>query len=193
MIHLSSSPDVWMMDDFVDEEGCHSLAALARDTSRAASLGFEANPDGSGFCLEVPIDGAPVLELLRARIEDVFGLQSDVFESVRYRRYATGEGHPPHVDCYSVDGRELIATALLYLRDTPAGGETEFTETDIAVAPRRGRLLCWYNHLPDGSQDPMSRHEGRPVIDGDKEVLMYFIYKPAECAAWRPLGAAKAS
>lgn len=189
MIRLSASPDLWIADDFVDAATCDALSAIARDTRRAEDA--EAGPtiDETGFCFEVPVDGAPELEALRGRIEAVFGLESDVFDTLRYRRYAVGEGHPAHLDCYAIEDRELLATALLFLRDTPRGGETAFPAADIAVTPRRGRLVCWYNHREDGSRDPRSRHAGLPVLEGEKEVLLYFIYKQKAFAAHRPLRA----
>jgi prolyl 4-hydroxylase len=36
------------------------------------------------------------------------------------------------------------------------------------VAPRVGRLLLWYNYLPDGTFDPASMHAGCPVLAGEK-------------------------
>jgi prolyl 4-hydroxylase len=187
MVRLSASPDLWMIDGFVDADGCARLAEVARDTTRAIEAGFDATFNKTGHCQEIPIDGVPENEALRERIEALFGVQSDLYETFRYRRYGVGEGHPPHLDCYAFEGRERIATALLSLRDTAAGGETEFPAAGRAVEPRRGRLVCWYNHREDGSRDPRSRHAGLPVREGEKEVLLYFIYKPAEVAAYRPL------
>lgn len=178
-----------MVDGFIDPGTAAALSALGRDTERARLAESEPTINETGFCLEVPIEGAPLLETLRERIEGLFEVQSDVYDCIRYRNYRPGEGHTAHLDCYEIEGRELIATALLSLRDTPAGGETEFTEVGLAVPPRLGRLLCWYNHSPDGARDPLSRHGGLPVIEGEKEVLLYFIYKQKEYAAHRPFAA----
>ena len=101
-------------------------------------------------------------------------------ESFRFRRYAPGEYHPPHLDTYTFEGRTLILTALLYLTDTEAGGETHFPKArpaPVAVRPRRGRLALWFNHRPDGAVDPAALHEALPVRRGVKATVANFLYQ----------------
>ena len=38
----------------------------------------------------------------------------------------------------------------------------------VAVAPRAGRLLLWYNYQPDGTFEPAAMHAGCPVLVGEK-------------------------
>ena len=189
MIRLAEQPDLWMADHFLDADTCDLLAGLAREAAATPSVDDEPTVNETGYCQELPIEGIAAFEALRERIEGLFGLQSDIYDTLRYRRYQAGEGHPVHLDCYAMGDRELLATALVSLRDTPAGGETEFPAVGVAVAPRKGRLICWYNHTPDGARDVRSRHGARPVLEGEKEVLLYFIYKEAAAAAHRPLSA----
>src|SRR5205085_8960865 len=91
-----------------------------------------------------------------------------------------------HSDAYEFDGLRLARTALLYLLDTDAGGETRFpysVPTPLAIAPRRGRLVVWASTLPDASEDPASQHDAEPVLAGAKASLLAFTYlKPARHA-----------
>lgn len=187
----SAATAIWQFDGFLDPESCAALSALARDPRwrLAQPAAPDKHPDPAqkgGYCVEVEAESDPRLLELRARLEALAGMESDVCETLRYRRYLPGEGHRPHLDCYTVEDRELLATALLPLRTTPRGGETRFPLADLSFAPAQGRLILWYNHLPDGEIDPLSRHEGLPVIEGEKEVLLYFFYKDRSFAHIRP-------
>ena len=182
----SREPAIWQFDGFLDSAACRALSALARLPRWA-----EEKPGGpinhTGYCVEVAVEDQRLLDL-RARLESLVGMESDIADTFRYRWYRPGEGHRPHLDCYTVEDRDLLATAMIYLQTTEAGGETRFPLAGLDFPPVEGRLLLWYNHLPDGEIDPLSRHEGRPVIAGEKEVLLYFFYKQREFAGIRPEG-----
>lgn len=180
----STAPAIWQFDDFVNARTCTALSKIARDPKWMADRPNGA-VDEKSYCVEVGVED-PLLVDLRGRIESLVGMESDICDTFRYRWYRKGEGHRPHLDCYTIEKRELLVTALLSLRTTTAGGETRFPLVDLSFPPVRGRLLVWCNYLPDGEVDPLSRHEGCPVLDGEKEVLLYFIYKRRRFAHIRP-------
>jgi len=56
------------------------------------------------------------------------------------------------------------------LNDVEEGGGTRFTDLDITVAPKTGRVLIWPSILderPD-NRDSRTHHEAMPVIKGIK-------------------------
>ena len=82
--------------------------------------------------------------------------------------------------------RSLVLTALLHLETTEGGGATEFARAHphpIAVSPRRGRLVAWYNHLPNGKVDDAAWHQGCAVTAGTKTTATGFFYRPLSWAA----------
>jgi 2OG-Fe(II) oxygenase superfamily len=144
----------------------------------------------AGTSGELPVAHDPLLGELAARIEAVLGFANQLpGATFRFRRYAQGDFHPAHVDCYQIAGHHLVATALLYLADALDGGETIFPDTSagqVAITPHKGRLALWFNYTSDGAIDPRSRHRAEELRSGEKVTLAYFVYAPLACAAIEP-------
>lgn len=189
LAQVSDCPRLWVADGFLDPEEARAILAAVPppDSPAARALGGRSNE--TGHSLELPVDADPALGALRARLTELIGVPNAVDDTFRYRHYAPGTGHPPHLDCYEISGHSLVFTALLHLEEGADGGETIFPETAegaIAVAPRLGRLVIWANHLPDGRPDEASLHLGGEVRAGGKTTLTWFVYAPLAAAAHTP-------
>ena len=171
---------LFIADDFVSADEVGRLIEVAE---AQVSRGRDIHHDETGTSCEVPVEGNdPVLTALRDRIARAFGFANAVPDTMRYRRYAPGEWHPPHVDEYRAGACDLVATAMLWLDDTDAGGETLFPivpPMPVLLRPRRGRLAIWLNYFPDGAVNHAALHEALPVTRGHKITLTNFIYAPA--------------
>jgi hypothetical protein len=146
---------------------------------RSAERAAGAKHDDTGFSYEMPVDGDPVAERIRRRIQDCVGCINDFDRTLRFRRYRAGECHPLHHDDYAIGGSVLVATALIWLTDTPEGGETRFpaAPAPLEIRPRRGGLLLWFNRTAEGAVDPAAIHEALPVRRGEKATITAFIYR----------------
>ena len=85
------------------------------------------------------------------------------------KRYRPGgeEGFQPHFDSIdAVSGRYMVF--LWYLNDVEQGGETQFCDLGIKVAPRTGRLLMFPPYW-------MFQHAGLPPVSGDKYILSTYL------------------
>ena len=85
------------------------------------------------------------------------------------KRYRPGgdESFQPHFDSIdAVSGRYMVF--LWYLNDVAQGGETEFCDLGIKIAPRAGRLLMFPPYW-------MFQHAGRPPLSGDKYILSTYL------------------
>ncbi|XP_078178950.1 2-oxoglutarate (2OG) and Fe(II)-dependent oxygenase superfamily protein [Carex rostrata] len=116
-------------------------------------------------------------------------------EDIQVLHYEYGQKYEPHYDYFTdtvntLRGGHRIATVLMYLSDVEKGGETVFplaeelkhhrgahakddtlsecAQRGIAVKPRKGDALLFFNLLPDATTDPKSLHAGCPVIEGEK-------------------------
>lgn len=182
---LSTSPRLHIIDGFVSES---EVDHVLRVSSDPATLGpdFETHMDSSSFSFEMPVGRDPVLTEIRSRVAAVLGFGNDLDATFRFRRYAPGESHPQHTDAFAHEGSELIVTAMIGLVAPDAGGETLFPLAEggpIAVPPRRGRLVLWFNHTTDGEVDQQSAHSASRVELGEKTTLTAFVYKPTYYAA----------
>ncbi|HEX8073088.1 MAG TPA: hypothetical protein VF546_24285 [Pyrinomonadaceae bacterium] len=82
--------------------------------------------------------------------------------------------------------RRLRRTPCVHVLDDLAGPEELAHVLALTADPRRGRLVVWFNHEPDGRADATALHKSLPVRRGAKITLTNFIYQPL-AAARHPL------
>jgi 2OG-Fe(II) oxygenase superfamily len=191
LTRISQSPAVYAYEGFATPEECLHVERRGGHWNFIRECGIKTKHDETGFSFELPISGDPVLERLRTRFEAAVGLESQIPDTFRFRRYSPGEGHAPHVDCYDIDDLLLTASALLYLNEPESGGCTTFTHPQaesagLALTPKRGTLALWFNYTADARPDPASTHRGDVVLAGTKATIAYFFYTSRSLAGHRP-------
>ncbi|KAH7947574.1 hypothetical protein HPB52_013579 [Rhipicephalus sanguineus] len=141
------------------------------------------------------------LQRLSRRIAVVTGLSLESAEPYQVANYGLGGHYTPHQDGYKFDSvpdhvdiadGNRLATMLMYLSNVAAGGATAFVNLGIAVKPRVGDALFWYNvEAYDGSEfpgqmsfwhqkrkaDPLTTHVGCPVLWGSKWIVTKWIHE----------------
>jgi len=165
---------IHLLPSFLSEAACSDLIALAaprvrrvETAGRRATVAWIAAIDDSSVASLV-VETAGLLSVPPAHIE-----------RVQFVRYDASDAYEPHLDTYdanTAEGRtcrlvhgERIATALLYLSDVTAGGETFFPALGLEVRPLRGALLVFRTCKgATDVPDPRTIHTGRPVVKGEK-------------------------
>lgn len=124
----------------------------------------------------------PAIHALNRRLARVSATAVEDGEAGEVLRYGAGQEYRPHLDFVRASDNQRVMTALVYLNDEYAGGETEFTKTGLRVRGQVGDVLVFANALPDRSADPLSEHAGRPVTQGTKFIYSRWIHE----ARWQP-------
>ncbi|KAL6841439.1 hypothetical protein ACP4OV_028957 [Aristida adscensionis] len=158
---------------------------------RTSSGAFLAKGQDIRACLS---DAAHMQDPIVAGIEDKITawtfIPKENGEDIQVLRYKHGERYQQHYDYFAdnvntLRGGHRVATVLMYLTDVAEGGETVFplaeesdgakdptlsecAQVGIAVKPRKGDALLFFNLNLDATKDVLSLHAGCPVIKGEK-------------------------
>ncbi|KAK9842565.1 hypothetical protein WJX81_006326 [Elliptochloris bilobata] len=217
---LSWQPRAFLWHGFLSASECQHIMRLAKPQMRRSTV-VGANgssvTDGIrtsyGTFLRRLQD--PVIAAVELRLALWTQLNISHQEDMQILRYEQGQQYGAHYDSLQDhEGSPRVATVLIYLNSDPLlwGGETAFPEGSawlhpaaahksgpfsecarghVAVRPRLGDALLFFNLLADGQQDQRSMHAGCPVLDGIKWTATKWIH----AAPFRPewLGAAPAA
>lgn len=178
------APRVMLLQGLLTDAECDALVALSRDRMQRSSVVNPATGDenvidartSTGAMFQVGENG--LLEQLEARIAAVTGVPADHGEGFQILNYKPGAEYQPHFDFFNPKnpgearqmavGGQRIATLVIYLNSTPAGGATGFPRIGLNVAPVKGNAVFFSYQLPDGTLDDRTLHGGMPVVTGEK-------------------------
>ena len=174
--------DIFIVRDFLDRADCDALIATI-DAHRTPSklLAPTGDPEfrTSDSCNLDPHD--PFVQKIEARIAGLLGIDRRHGETIQGQRYAPGQRFKLHCDFFEVGqpyweemnrtGGQRTWTAMIFLNEPEAGGETAFPKAGIKVTPRMGNMLVWNNLNIIGEPNYFSLHEGMPVTGGTKYII----------------------
>ncbi len=178
----SQGLDVFVLRDFLTPAECARLCEMI-DADRAPSGLLSASPDPdfrtSESCNLDPWDQLNIV--IQQRIDALLGIEHSHGETIQGQRYAVGQQFKPHHDFFHTDqpywpaqqrtGGQRTWTAMMFLNEPEAGGQTFFPKAQVKVTPRTGNILIWNNMDEFGQPNPFSLHQGMPVEAGVKYVI----------------------
>jgi prolyl 4-hydroxylase len=175
--------ELWAMPRFLGPIECGRLISLIQDHAQP-SMTYSHDHQTSvrtSFAAYLDHGEDPFVNEVRQKMNDLLGIDSNQAECLQGQRYTVGQEFKPHLDWFQQrspgwarekgNGGQRGYTAMVYLNDVEAGGETDFPRLDIAVAPRAGTLLAWNNADDDGVPNPFTIHAGNPVTRGVKYIV----------------------
>jgi len=174
--------ELFVWDGFLAPAECARVVELVKSRLRPSTITTRDEPDKSfrtSRTCDLGILDDPLMAGIDARICGSLGLDPAYGEITQGQYYEVGQQFKAHTDYFTGDAlREFggergqrTFTFMVYLNDTEAGGETEFTELGRRFAPRTGRALVWNNLDAGGRPNPMTKHQAHPVERGDKAVI----------------------
>ncbi|XP_051721198.1 prolyl 4-hydroxylase subunit alpha-2-like [Ctenopharyngodon idella] len=117
-----------------------------------------------------------VLARISQNIADITALSMESAESLHVQNYGIGGRFVPHYDTWD-DENGRIATFLIYMSDVEIGGATVFPKVGVALKPKKGSAVFWYNLQKNGRVDLDTQHAGCPVLVGNKWVANKWIHE----------------
>lgn len=189
---INEYPYIAVMDDFLSEEEClhiidSSKGRLVRSTVDGPVEQVDMSRTSSQAWLNYEDD--PVIKIIGERVSNLVEMPLSHAEAVQVVYYKKGEHYVAHHDAYNVDSIEgqratkgwgqRYKTALLYLNNVEAGGETEFPQLDITIKPKRGSIVIFQNVDPEDDSVPLysSLHAALPVMSGFKWACNIWFHK----------------
>ena len=174
--------DIFVVRDFLSKAECDQLIAMI-DAHRVPSrlLSPTADPEfrTSESCNLDPANS--FVQEIEAKIAQLLGIDPVHGETIQGQRYDVGQRFKLHHDYFHIDqpyweamvrtGGQRTWTAMIFLNEPEAGGETWFAKAGIKVTPRTGNLLAWNNMNIIGEPNEYSLHEGMPVAAGVKYII----------------------
>mmetsp|Transcript_45723 Transcript_45723/g.126883 ORF Transcript_45723/g.126883 Transcript_45723/m.126883 type:complete len:243 (-) Transcript_45723:73-801(-) len=191
---LSAAPRVYRQAQVLTADFCDELVALGR--ARVADTGSEFS--SSSYLREPEDFSNPLIRRVAEIATTVAGLPLACAEPVSITRYAPRQKYNWHYDdaYYS-----RCATWLAYLNSVEDGGETVFPLAEpalvlepselppvddfhpealqggaLAIAPRKGDAILFYNRATDGSRDDRALHGSLPVRSAEKWVVQVWLH-----------------
>lgn len=174
--------DLFVVRAFLSPEECRQVIALIdQDRVPSGLLAPSADPEfrTSESCNLRLTD--PVNLKVQAKIDALMGIDPAHGETIQGQRYAVGQQFKEHHDFFYTSepywpeqeksGGQRTWTAMIFLNEPEAGGQTWFTKANVRVSPRTGNLLAWNNLDEHGQPNPYSLHTGMPVGGGVKYII----------------------
>lgn len=173
---------MFVRQDFLSAPDCAALIAMIDANSRPSTL-FAQHADND-FRTSDSCDLDRWDHLVNAidlRICSLMDIDPAHGETLQGQRYRPGQQFRTHHDFFHTDqpywqteakrGGQRSWTAMIYLNEPEAGGETDFPALGIRASARTGMLLTWNNMDPDGAPNLRTVHAGLPVARGVKYIV----------------------
>ncbi|MDQ0418647.1 prolyl 4-hydroxylase [Croceifilum oryzae] len=124
----------------------------------------------------------PIVLQICKRMAETVGLPLHHAEPLQVAKYSIDGRFEAHWDTYRTPqkGGQRLMTAILYLNDVEQGGETAFSDLNLAITPTVGKILQ-FETCKKGTIEPhpLSKHEGCPVQKGEKWIAtLWFRERP---------------
>ena len=186
--------DIFVVRDFLSRSECDQvIEKIDQDRVPSGLLAPSADPEfrTSESCNLRLTDR--INQVVETKINALTGIRPTQGETIQGQRYAVGQQFKPHHDFFypsepywpeqEKSGGQRTWTAMVFLNEPEAGGQTFFPKANVRVTPRAGNLLLWNNLDEFGEPNTYSLHTGMPVEAGTKYVITKW-YRERDWSWW---------
>lgn len=173
--------EMYTLEHFLNPEECQKLIQLIRSKLRPSGLSSYEEDNTfrtSQTCILAAIND-PFVKEIDHRICQTMGIDSSYSESIQGQHYEIGQEFKAHTDFFEPHEIEehggkmgqRTYTFMIYLNDTPEGGETEFLNINTKFSPKAGTAIIWNSLDSHGVTNSHSLHHAHPVLQGNKTII----------------------
>eukprot|EP00948_MAST-09A_sp_MAST-9A-sp1_P004117 g4117.t1 len=184
---LHEKPNIYTIDDFFTEEECTSILSLAKDYPDAMidskTVGAEADYRTSKYRVALSYQ---IPDTIMPKITGMFRKSTSYIEHLQLIEYQRNQYYKSHTDSPTKPHSKMstagfmeshrLVTLFVYLNDVEKGGHTNFTNINVAVKPKRGRAVIHFPATIGGHEDKGTRHCSEPVLEGEKYILVTWLW-----------------
>jgi prolyl 4-hydroxylase len=174
--------EIWTQGGFLSSAECAKLIAMIDAAAEPSGILSHGHSEVWRTSSSANFDrDDPFVQEIEARICDFVGLPEEWGETIQGQRYEPGQEFRQHFDFFwtladywpdeARRGGQRATTAMIYLNDVAAGGETEFPELRASVPPQQGVILAWNNVSPSGVPNQATLHAGLPAASEVKYII----------------------
>lgn len=174
---------LFVLDNFFSKKECNELIAEINRNLRPSTI--TSGKDYSGFRTSSTCDLGHSTSKIAAKVDKkiarTLGIRLEWSEVIQGQKYEVGQEFKAHTDYFEPNSDEFEKfanelgqrtwTFMVYLNDTPKGGETFFTALDLKFKPKAGQAVIWNNLYESGEPNPDTMHHGMPVEAGSKIII----------------------
>jgi len=177
----SDQVEIYARRDFLSAKECRGLRTIIDAEAQPSRLFSGTQGPDYRSSYSAHMGSAPLVRDIENRITSLMGTDRASGEPIQGQRYTRGQEYKPHCDYFPVDhslwkemepeGGQRCWTAMIYLSDVEAGGETWFPHASFSIPPVEGTILMWNNLLSTGAVNPDTLHAAKPVQSGVKYIV----------------------
>ena len=178
----SAKLELFQQRAFADPVLCDRLIELIEKDRRPSTLADAGDDRYFRTSETCDLDAQePAVREMEGLLAELNGIDPAHGEPLQGQRYDVGQEFKAHCDYFNRGGQDWdkycsVAgqrtwTFMVYLNEVEAGGATRFKAVGKTFQPETGKLLCWNNRRPDGSENPNTIHHGMKVRKGVKYVI----------------------
>ncbi len=179
---VSADPRIERIEGLFTADECGFLIELSDPRMKRATIFHDAEQrfvedpirrsDKAGFPI---VSEWPFVRAINLRIATATRTAVECGEPLQILRYGPSQEYRPHFDAIAGMENPRVLTALAWLNDDYAGGETRFDDLNLSERGRAGDLLVFANTRSDETPDPRTLHSGAPVTSGVKYMASRWI------------------
>jgi prolyl 4-hydroxylase len=187
-VKICDSPEVYVCKNFLSDAECDYIIKIAHPYLKRSTVVDPNSPHSltdprrtsQGMFIPRNLKDK-IVKRINQRIAQATGIPQENSEDIQVLHYDVGGEYRPHHDYFDIAtkgglsqynrGGQRVATLMVYLKTTTAGGETIFPNGNLKIAPEKGKAVFFKNVDSKGKIDPMSLHGGAPVVKGDKWIM----------------------